>query len=370
MPPSLSSARLRREAAIAAGLPCVKAVTVPLTAGPIVVGFVTIFFSSFGAKSDRDGLASLREVCDAIGGAVFVRRAFALNQGPSKVPDEPARPPQDSAAEEEGAPAAASVPPRSSSARASIDLGRLRAAASGPLPAPRPSDSASRRRSFISCARVSSGELHTGRPLPEGPARAAAAAPGPTGNPLMTRKRPTEAVPEDEVLEHLGSADDLAADGPDLASDDEAAAQRLLDWDFDAWHASDRDVKALAFQMFNTLQLVDRFGLVPDALRAFVDAVAEHMRDNPFHCFRRGSLGLICAVARGPGARPARDTGSARPAVLPVFAQALLHGGARRVALPREERPPGEPAPRHRRAGAAPSVFSHPPCAPEPFCGP
>lgn len=83
------------EAAVAGGLPCVKAVTVPLTAGPVVLGFVCIWLEAFGSKADRDGLASLREISDNIGGAIFVRRAFALNQGSTRAPEAVARAPSD-----------------------------------------------------------------------------------------------------------------------------------------------------------------------------------------------------------------------------------------------------------------------------------
>lgn len=67
-------------AAVNAGLRSSKAVTAPLTAGPVVVGYITLHFELFKSKEARTGLANLRELCDTVGGAIFVRRAFAINR--------------------------------------------------------------------------------------------------------------------------------------------------------------------------------------------------------------------------------------------------------------------------------------------------
>jgi hypothetical protein len=64
-------------AAAAAGLPTAQAVTSLLTAGPLVVGFAQLHFSLY---SRAPSLAPLRELCDTLGGALFVRRAFAVNR--------------------------------------------------------------------------------------------------------------------------------------------------------------------------------------------------------------------------------------------------------------------------------------------------
>jgi hypothetical protein len=64
-------------AAAAAGLPTAQAVTSLLTAGPLVVGFAQLHF---GLYSRAPTLAPLRELCDTLGGALFVRRAFAVNR--------------------------------------------------------------------------------------------------------------------------------------------------------------------------------------------------------------------------------------------------------------------------------------------------
>jgi hypothetical protein len=67
-------------AAAAAGLPSAQAVTAPLTAGPRVVGFVTVHFGLYAARAHN--WAPLTEFCDALGGALFVGRAFAINAAP------------------------------------------------------------------------------------------------------------------------------------------------------------------------------------------------------------------------------------------------------------------------------------------------
>lgn len=67
-------------AAVSGGLRSSKAVTVPLSAGPVVVGFLVLHFTLFKSKEARSALACLREFCDSVGGAIFVRRAFAINR--------------------------------------------------------------------------------------------------------------------------------------------------------------------------------------------------------------------------------------------------------------------------------------------------
>ena len=70
-------AHLDWNAAASGGLPTSQAVTALLTAGPMLVGFVQLHF---GLYSSGNELSPLRELCDAIGGAIFVRRAFAVNR--------------------------------------------------------------------------------------------------------------------------------------------------------------------------------------------------------------------------------------------------------------------------------------------------
>ena len=65
-------------AAAAAGLPTAQAVTAPLTAGPRVVGFVSLHFGLYDSRAHN--WAPLTEFLDAVGGALFVARAFAINR--------------------------------------------------------------------------------------------------------------------------------------------------------------------------------------------------------------------------------------------------------------------------------------------------
>jgi hypothetical protein len=69
-------------AAAAAGVPTAQAVTAPLTAGPRVVGFVTLHFGLYSSTARAHNWAPLTEFLDAVGGALFVARAFAIDRDP------------------------------------------------------------------------------------------------------------------------------------------------------------------------------------------------------------------------------------------------------------------------------------------------
>lgn len=69
--------------AVNAGLPSVQAITAPLNAGHMVVGFVTLHFGLYAAEDRQPKgteIAILRELSDVVGGAIFVRRALAINR--------------------------------------------------------------------------------------------------------------------------------------------------------------------------------------------------------------------------------------------------------------------------------------------------
>ena len=66
-------------AAAEAGLPTARAFTAPLTAGPVVVGFAQLHLGLYGQHAARDISAALLRLCDLVGGAIFVRRAFAVS---------------------------------------------------------------------------------------------------------------------------------------------------------------------------------------------------------------------------------------------------------------------------------------------------
>jgi hypothetical protein len=70
-------------AAVARGLHSVQAITAPLNAGSMVVGFVQLHFSVYAASARapiNTELAILRELADVVGGAIFVRRALAIRR--------------------------------------------------------------------------------------------------------------------------------------------------------------------------------------------------------------------------------------------------------------------------------------------------
>ena len=67
-------------AAVKCGLNSVHAITAPLNAGHVVVGFVTLHFPVVNTVQSAVKAALLRELSDAVGGAIFVRRAFAVNR--------------------------------------------------------------------------------------------------------------------------------------------------------------------------------------------------------------------------------------------------------------------------------------------------
>ena len=66
-------------AACAAGLPSTRAVTLKLSAGLVQVGFVQLHFGAALADGAVD-TAALLALSEAISGAIFVRRAFAINR--------------------------------------------------------------------------------------------------------------------------------------------------------------------------------------------------------------------------------------------------------------------------------------------------
>jgi hypothetical protein len=103
----------------AAAPPVGRCVTASLTAGPLVVGFLQLYFRRTGAEGPgfREADAALHELAQTVAGAIFVRRAFATNQD---------------AFNAAAAAAAAVTPVVSSTSRLSIDSGG-RASEAGPF---------------------------------------------------------------------------------------------------------------------------------------------------------------------------------------------------------------------------------------------
>lgn len=96
--------------------------------------------------------------------------------------------------------------------------------------------------------------------------------------PSLTRLRASplsssESVDDKILFEEL----DLEAEG---------ARSRLQDWDLDAWSLPDAEVKRLMLHFFHSCGLLRRFSIRPINAVAFIDAVAERYRPNPFHSYR------------------------------------------------------------------------------------
>ena len=64
--------------AVASGLPSHRIVTASLSAGPMIVGWLVLHADVFTPALP---LAAIRELCDALGGAIFVRRATLATPG-------------------------------------------------------------------------------------------------------------------------------------------------------------------------------------------------------------------------------------------------------------------------------------------------
>jgi hypothetical protein len=178
------------------GFNAAAAVTAKLVAGHVTVGFVQLYFGLFsGRAAPRAEASVLSQLADAVAGAIFVRRALAINP------------------EYEAAVVASAAP--------------------------------SRRQS----------------------------------DPNYT----PEAV--DTAMEAVTARDDAAL----FAQLDERAAAdhaTLLTWAWDPWALPDAEVQRLMMAMMHSVGVLRRFQIRPTAFAAFVDEVAAHYADNPFHSFR------------------------------------------------------------------------------------
>jgi hypothetical protein len=224
------------EAASIAGLPRSRvAVTAPLTAGPVVVGFVQVHRIGAATAADASAVsraadaATVREFADAVGGAIFVRRAFALNRcGSSSAL--PLTPPAFPVRERS---------PTHSARRASLEQRR--------------------RVSFEDDDPFGGGG---------GGARG-----------LSARVHPAASVAEEAPAEE----------------EDEEDRARLLDWALDPWALSDDDVRRLCVTLLRSLGLLARFGIAAAAAEAFVAAVAARYNDSAF--LLGGAQPAFCVAA-------------------------------------------------------------------------
>jgi hypothetical protein len=231
-------------AACAAGLPSSRAFTAPLTAGPVVVGFVQCHFGLYAAADVN--VQALREVCDIAGGAIFVRRAFATADGAGgRVPS--------------GAAGGAQAPTPRMDGRASDNGGPAAGAAGGVV------IGSSRRSISVMDSRASFGGMMM---------RDAGAADAP----------PPKYPANDADAEALRTLDArLAAD--------KAVLQR---WSLDAATLNDEELQHLVVAMFHSLGLLRKFHISPTACAAFTADVKAHMTENPFHNFRHVFQARCC----------------------------------------------------------------------------
>ncbi|KAI8900278.1 hypothetical protein BC833DRAFT_582525 [Globomyces pollinis-pini] len=57
---------------------------------------------------------------------------------------------------------------------------------------------------------------------------------------------------------------------------------------FNNWEWSENELVSLVFEMYNSLNLLDKFQIEPDTLYSFISKVKEHYQNNPFHNFQHG----------------------------------------------------------------------------------
>jgi hypothetical protein len=216
----------------AGGMQSSAAITAPVCAGPVLVGFLTVHFGLF--DSSAPGSGDIRELCDAIGGAVFVRRAFSTNQEAFNA-----------------GLYAAGVP----------DSGDDGGAAPARYRAPGRNTSPSGRRSSL----FSDGGART-----------------PNGSRLLPRgflfRNSSSSMPQEDV-EHVAA----------LAALDASAAADwvlLLDWGLDAEALPLAEACRLLSAMMHSLGLLQRFHISAPAFEAFIQDVERHYHaENPFHHF-------------------------------------------------------------------------------------
>ena len=117
---------------------------------------------------------------------------------------------------------------------------------------------------------------------------------------------------------------------PTAASGADAVMERALETlDFDHWEYDEERLVELAVLLFRKSGLMESFKIDEGRLRAFVNAVRDGYRANPFHNFRHGFdvLQVVSALTSGTTLRQLRPL-----ELLAMFITALCvdldHGGA------------------------------------------
>jgi high affinity cGMP-specific 3',5'-cyclic phosphodiesterase 9 len=214
--------------AMQAGLPSSRALTLPLNAGPVLVGFLTLHLGVFGSAAPSDNgisaatMASVKELCDAVAGAVFMHRAFALS-------------------------------------RETFDFGMRAAGVPNAFPA-RGRTPMSPTRQFM---RVDSSAAD-----------------------LTFQRSSSMASTAPRFCAEQDAAALLALDASQHAD-----AALLAGWGLDAWALPDAEVCRLLSAMLHGLGLLRAFHISPLALEGFIDEVScRYSDENAFHTFRHAFM--------------------------------------------------------------------------------
>jgi hypothetical protein len=126
------------------------------------------------------------------------------------------------------------------------------------------------------------------------------------------------------------SASPKLSRSPKAASGADAVMERALETlDFDLWEYDEERLVELAVLLFRKSGLMESFKINEGRLRAFLNAVRDGYRSNPFHNFRHGFdvLQVVAALTAGTTLRQLRPL-----ELLAMFITSLCvdldHGGA------------------------------------------
>jgi hypothetical protein len=244
---------------VAGSIQSAAAITAPVCAGPVLVGFLTIHFGLF--DNSPPGSGDIRELCDAIGGAVFVRRAFATSEDAFNAGLYAAGVPMESGGDDDEGGAVGGAPARQRS--------------------PPGRNSSPRHRPPRSSLLSGDGGLRT---------------------PSFGRLQQRTVSRDSRSSTHSSEQHDAALDALDASAAADWAL--LLDWGLDAAALPPGEACRLLSAMMHSLGLLQRFRISVPAFQAFIQDVERHYSaDNPFHHFGHATQARRGARAQG-GAAP------------------------------------------------------------------
>ena len=270
--------------ALDGGLESCRAVTAPLQAGAVVVGFLTLHFDDCRTCSETPYYldkrpvmfaSAMRSVCDLIAGAIFVRRAFAI------APDQDAPDSAGNAADLLLSAAERDDVGRALFHRPTSPSWRNRGAS--PPQAGRGSQSLLPSH-LVNVANDAAPASEAATSVDEDatPPNSVTLLPhddvGTSAGPYL------RVVPDDACADEPCEADETALQELDRSSAEDDAV--LLDWSFDAWSMPEASVPHLLVAILHGCGLLRRFRIPPSRALAFTTALAEHMPSNPFHNVR------------------------------------------------------------------------------------